>query len=159
MEQARRAELVRLSGELAAIVLRLQEIDGALTQFHAQTNALGDTITGPLSEGLAQLTIVDSGLQELATLYTDTESVTPPEGMVEVRIGDCPECGNIRHLFGVAEQPADEAICGECVADAREALTCPSCGAGKGENVTEDCEDPRGCGFWKQLGFEQIGKP
>ncbi|SRR6266540_3804912 len=159
MKQELRTRLATLAAELAVTVLRLQEIDQALNQLGRETGALGDLITEPMLHGMEHLTTADSNLQELATLYTDTESVTPPDGMVEVRIGDCPECGHVRHLFGVAGGRPEEAVCGSCVAEAREALECPSCGAGAGENVTEDCIDPRGCGFWKSLGFEQIGKP
>jgi hypothetical protein len=33
---------------------------------------------------------------------------------------------------------------------------CPGCGCEPGDGVTEDCDDPAGCGFWKEQQEQEV---
>lgn len=71
-----------------------------------------------------------------------------------------PGGGNTKNLKKVQESfglPKDEAtlIFEAMYKENHENEACPGCGCMPGDGVTETCNDPNGCGFWKQMETSQ----
>jgi hypothetical protein len=60
--------------------------------------------------------------------------------------------GSSGFLADIVDQPRHVAVCGPWqFNDNPEA--CPGCGANPADGITDNCDDPDGCGFWR-MGFD-----
>ncbi len=73
---------------------------------------------------------------------------------VPQRLGPVDLCPHCHKPMEVGDEDPEERCCNECsisLAHPEHQEACPGCGKRPGEGLTEGCEDPLGCGFWRPL--------
>lgn len=68
------------------------------------------------------------------------------EGRFDMEGPECQGC----------EDPACACHVGEPAADEGNVEACPSCGRGPGDGYGADCDDPQGCGYWKDWARDAV---
>lgn len=71
-----------------------------------------------------------------------------PESGVREKEGECEGCGAVCDIRSK--------LCDGC--EMGGADSCPGCGRGPGDGYGADCDDPQGCGYWKDFAREAMAE-